>query len=131
MQLLIEDNTESNQLYETKIKDKGIEELNSDIKQKICRLFEIIIESEKSNEYYRNILAMTPNSSGFDLFNLLKKKEASGIDKEDISNFIYSMGEKLGNDEIEIIFKKLTKNNDNLIIDYTQFVSEITPKSVN
>ena len=107
-----------------------VDDLCIDSKQKINNLFNTVIECEKSNEYYRNILAMTPNSSGFDLFNLLKKKDNPGINKEDIANFVNSFDKKFNDDEINIIFNKLNKNNDD-IIDYTQFVSEMTPKLIN
>ena len=48
-------------------------ELSDKTKNLICLLFQKIIEGERSNEIYRNMLAIVPNSSGFDLFNLMKK----------------------------------------------------------
>jgi Ca2+-binding EF-hand superfamily protein len=104
-------------------------ELSEKTKNIICLLFQKIIEGERSNEFYRNNLAMVPNASGFDLFNLMKKNYSVGISKEDIDHFLGSRGKMFYNNETELIMKKLDKNKDG-IIDYTEFLSEITPKFV-
>ena len=104
-------------------------ELSEKTKNIICLLFQKIIEGERSNEFYRNNLAMVPNASGFDLFNLMKKNYSVGISKEDIDHFLDSRGKVFSNSETELIMTKLDKNKDG-IIDYTEFLSEITPKFV-
>ena len=129
IQLFVDEDNQRNDLMCKKNVNR-VDDLSIDSKQKISQMLSTIIECEKSNEYYRNILAMTPNSSGYDLFKFLKKKDCSGIDKEDITNFVNSFDKNFTDNEILIIFKKLNKNNGN-IVDYTQFVSEMTPKSIN
>ena len=93
----------------------------------ICLLFQKIIEGERSNEFYRNKLAMIPECSGFDLFNLMKKNYSVGIYKEDIDIFLSSRGKVFYNNETELIMKKLDRNKDG-VVDYTEFLTEITPK---
>ena len=110
---------EINENYKNDITDKT--------KNIIGMLFQKIIEGERSNEFYRNNLAMVPDSSGFDLFNLMKKNYSIGIYKEDIDNFLSSRGKVFYNNETELIMKKLDRNKDG-VIDYTEFLTEITPK---
>ena len=93
----------------------------------ICLLFQKIIEGERSNEFYRNNLATVPKCSGFELFNLLKKNNSVGIYKEDIDIFLSSRRKVFYNNETELIMKKLDKNKDG-VVDYTEFLTEITPK---
>ena len=104
-------------------------ELSDKTKNLICLLFQKIIEGERSNEIYRNMLAIVPNSSGFDLFNLMKKNYAAGISKNDIDTFLSSRGKVYNNNEADLIMKKLDKNQDG-IVDYTEFLTEITPKVI-
>ena len=104
-------------------------DLSEKTKNIICLLFQKIIEGERSNEFYRNNLSMVPDSSGFDLFNLMKKNYSEGISKEDIETFLGSRGKVFYNNESDLMMKKLDKNKDG-IIDYTEFISEITPKFV-
>ena len=103
--------------------------LSEKTKNMICLLFQKIIEGERSNEFYRNNLAMVPNASGFDLFNLMKKNYSVGISKEDIDHFLSSRGKVFYNNETDLIMKKIDRNKDG-IIDYTEFLTEITPKFI-
>ena len=105
------------------------QELTEKTKSILCLLFQKIIEGERSNEFYRNNLSMVPNSSGYDLFNLMKKNYSVGINKEDIDTFLSSRGKVFYNNESDLIMKKLDKNK-NGIIDYAEFISEITPKFI-
>ena len=113
------------EINERKVNDmRGLSDKTINI---ICLLFQKIIEGERSNELYRNNLAIVPESSGFDLFNLLKKNYSVGIYKEDIDIFLSSRGKVFFNNETELIMKKLDKNKDG-VVDYTEFLTEITPK---
>ena len=113
------------EINERKVNDmRGLSDKTINI---ICFLFQKIIEGERSNEFYRNNLAIVPESSGFDLFNLLKKNYSVGIYKEDIDIFFSSRGKVFFNNETELIMKKLDKNKDG-VVDYTEFLTEITPK---
>ena len=126
---LSNDEKKRKEMNERILNDNYIGELSEKTKNMICLLFQKMIEGERSNEFYRNNLAMVPNASGFDLFNLMKKNYSVGISKEDIDHFISSRGKMFYNNETDLIMKKLDRNKDG-IIDYTEFLSEITPKFV-
>ena len=100
--------------------------LSKDTQKMICLLFKNIITGEKSNEYYRKIMGLNDEYSGFDLFNSIKKKYTIGIYKEDISEFMKANKFILTNREIEILMDRFDKNRDS-IIDYKEFLYEITP----
>ena len=117
------------EMKERIINDNYKNGLTEKTKNIICLLFQKIIEGERSNELYRNNLAMVQDSSGFDLFKLMKKNYSIGIYKEDIDNFLTSTGKIFYNNETELIMKKIDKNKDG-IIDYTEFLTEITPKVI-
>ena len=117
------------EINERILNEKCAEELSNETKNIIILLFQKIIEGEKSNEIYRNNLAMVPNSSGFDLFNLMKKNYSVGVYREDIDKFLCSRGKIFNNNEIDTLMRRLDKNKDG-VIDYTEFLTEITPKFI-
>ena len=100
--------------------------LSQETKKIICRLFNNIIEGEKSNENYRKIMGVNKDYSGFNLFNKIKKNYSIGIYKEDISNFMKKNKHRLSNGEIELLMDRFDKNKDGMI-DYKEFINEITP----
>ena len=101
-------------------------DLTEETKNIICLLFQNMIEGEKSNEKFREIIGLDENFSGFDLFNKIKKSYAIGIYKEDIANFMRKNKHKLSNKEIEFLMDRFDKNKDGMI-DYKEFLIEITP----
>ena len=129
-ELILPNNAEKrNEMNQRVLNLNYMNELSDKTKNLICLLFQKIIEGERSNEIYRNMLAIVPNSSGFDLFNLMKKNYAAGICKKDIETFLSSRGKVYNNNEVDLIMKKLDKNQDG-IVDYTEFLTEITPKVI-
>lgn len=73
-ELILPNNAEKrNEMNQRVLNLNYMNELSDKTKNLICLLFQKIIEGERSNEIYRNMLAIVPNSSGFDLFNLMKK----------------------------------------------------------
>ena len=127
-EIVLPNNSEKRkEMNEREINENYKNDITDKTKNIICMLFQKIIEGERSNEFYRNNLAMVPDSSGFDLFNLMKKNYSIGIYKEDIDNFLSSRGKVFYNNETELIMKKLDRNKDG-VIDYTEFLTEITPK---
>ena len=94
----------------------------------LALLFKNVIEGEKSNENYRKILAENEEISGFDLFNKIKKNYSVGIYKEDIANFMKKNKYKLNNNEIELLMDRFDKNKNGMI-DYKEFIIEISPIS--
>ena len=101
-------------------------DLTEETKNIICLLFQNMIEGEKSNEKFREIIGLDEDFSGFDLFNKIKKSYAIGIYKEDIANFMKKNKHKLSNREIELLMDRFDKNKDGMI-DYNEFLIEITP----
>ena len=71
-------------------------------------------------------MAKNGEISGSDLFNKIKKNYSVGIYKEDIANFMKKNEYKLSNKEIELLMERFDKNK-NGIIDYKEFILEITP----
>ena len=110
-EIVLPNNSEKRKgMNERIINDNYKNDLTDKTKNIICLLFQKIIEGERSNEFYRNNLAMVPDSSGFDLFNLMKKNYSIGIYKEDIDNFLNSRGKVFYKNETEVIRKKLDRN---------------------
>ena len=101
-------------------------ELTQETRKILCRLFNNIIEGEKSNENYRKIIGVNGECSGYDLFNKIKKNYSIGIYKEDISNFMKKNKHRLSNNEIELLMERFDKNKDGMI-DRKEFLNEITP----
>lgn len=129
-ELILPNNAEKrNEMNKRVLNLNYMNELSDKTKKLICLLFQKIIEGERSNEIYRNMLAIVPNSSGFDLFNLMKKNYAAGICKKDIDTFLSSRGKVYSSNETDLIMKKLDKNKDG-VVDYTEFLTEITPKVI-
>ena len=101
--------------------------LTQETRKILCRLFNNIIEGEKSNENYRKMIGVNKECSGYDLFNKIKKNYSIGIYKEDISNFMKKNNKhRLSNGEIELLMERFDKNKDGMI-DYKEFLNEITP----
>jgi Ca2+-binding EF-hand superfamily protein len=103
-----------------------INDLTLESKKILSRLFNNIIEGEKSNENYRKIIGVNKEYTGFDLFNNIKKSYSIGIYKEDIANFMRKNKHRLSNGEIELLMERFDKNKDGLV-DYKEFLSEISP----
>ena len=59
------------EMNERKINENYKNNITDKTKNIICLLLQKIIEGEKTNEFYRKNLAMTPDSSVFDIFNLM------------------------------------------------------------
>ena len=106
--------------------NKNFSEISMKTKKLLGDLFKNVIEGEKSNENFRKILAKNGEISGSDLFNKIKKNYSVGIYKEDIANFMKKNEYKLSNKEIELLMERFDKNK-NGIIDYKEFILEITP----
>ena len=102
-------------------------DFRQDTLKKISNVFQKLIDAEKSNEKFRNILAMNSNSSAFELFNNLKKNYSNGIYREDIYKFLESKGKYIKQSELEMLMERLDKN-QNGIIEYSEFLQEIVPK---
>ena len=95
-------------------------------KKIICSLFKNIIDGEKSNENYRELIGLNKEYTGYDLFNKIKKSYSIGIYKEDIANFMKKNRRTLSNGEIELLMERFDKNKDGMV-DYKEFLNEISP----
>jgi Ca2+-binding EF-hand superfamily protein len=104
----------------------GSPTLSLETKKILCKLFNNIIEGEKSNDNYRKLIGIIEGQSEFDLYNAIKKNYSIGIYKEDIANFMKKNNHPLSNGEIEMLMERFDKNKDGMI-DYKEFVNEITP----
>ena len=102
-------------------------ELNEETKNSIVDFFGQLIEGEKSNEEIRTMINMSDDNICNDLFGGIKKENKPGIEKDDIDKFMRENGYNIKDNEILIIMEIMDKNKDD-IIDYGEFISEITPK---
>jgi Ca2+-binding EF-hand superfamily protein len=118
--IIIEKRDKSNTVDEEK-------ELNEETKNAIVDFFGQLIEGEKSSEEIRTMINMSDDNICNDLFGGIKKENKPGIEKDDIDKFMRENGYNIKDNEILIIMEKMDKNKDD-IIDYGEFISEITPK---
>ena len=98
-----------------------------DSKNKISKVFQTIIKGEKSIENNRRKLSSIPNSSPYDLFNMVNRNSCPGIYKEDFICLLEKNNKFLQPFETEILIDRFDKDQDG-IITYNEFSSEIAPK---
>lgn len=96
-------------------------------KKNLVALIKALIDGEKSNEEFRQILFSLPNCTPYDSFNMIKKNYNNEILKEDIEKFMEGNGKYLTLFESELLMQRLDKNQDG-VVSYNEFLAEVSPK---
>lgn len=91
-------------------------------------LLDVIVNNERQVEHSRKSLNSRPFFSSYDYYELIKGKYLSYISREDLSQFLLENSSfSYSNFEIDLIFRRIDKNND-YQISFNEFISEVIPQ---